>query len=152
MEQPDRFDGLVLVDGNYRGYGNKGHDPFVDLLRSDFEAAIYGFMERCTPGEGFDHIRRWGRDILRRSGSAAAARLIESGEGFDITERLGEVRIPTLIIPSSRDHIVPFALSEELAARIPRSKLVVIESESHVPTIAYADEVVAAIEQFFRES
>ncbi len=152
LERPDRFDGLVLVDGNYGGYRNKGNDPFVELLRSDFDAAIDGFMERCTPGAEYAHIRRWGRDILRRSGPAAAARLIESGEGFDITERLGEVRVPTLLIHSVRDRIVPFAFSEELAARIPGSTLVAIEGESHVPTMTHADEVVRAITQFFAAS
>lgn len=105
-------------------------------------------MERCTPGEGNAHIRRWGRDILRRAGSEAAACLAEVGAGFDITDRLGEIDTSALLIHSARDQIVPLALSEALAARLPDSYLVVIDSDSHVPTMTHADEVVAAIEEF----
>jgi pimeloyl-ACP methyl ester carboxylesterase len=114
------------------------------------QAALHAFMEPCTPGEDLAHIRRWGRDILCRSGPEAAARLAETGAAFDLGHRLGEIRLPTLLLHSRHDRIVPLALSEELAARLPNSTLVVIESESHVPTMTHADEVAAAIDAFFR--
>ncbi len=149
LERPERIEGLVLVDGNYLGVPRRDNDPFNDLLRSDFEAAIYQFMERCTPGEGLEYIRRWGRDILRRSRATAAVRLRELGEGFDIVGRLDEIRMPTLIIHSARDRIVPVSLSEQLAARILGSKLIVLDSESHVPTMTDAQQVITAIEEYF---
>lgn len=137
----------MLVDGNYAPGRPPGDNPFADALRADFEGTIHDFMERCTPGEGHGHIRRWGRDILRRAGSEAAARLAEVGAGFDITDRLGETHIPTLLIHSARDRIVPLALSETLAARLPDSHLVILDSDSHVPTMTHATEVVTAIEE-----
>ena len=148
LARPERFAGLVLVDGNYAPGRPPGDNPFAAALRADFEAAIHDFMERCTPGAGDAHIRRWGRDILRRAGAEAAARLAEVGAGFDLSDRLGEIATPTLLIHSARDQIVPLALSQALAARLPDSHLVVIESDSHVPTMTHADEVVAAIEEF----
>ncbi|HEY8292281.1 MAG TPA: alpha/beta hydrolase [Thermomicrobiales bacterium] len=149
LERPERIEGLVLIDGSYLGSPVRDHDPLGDLLRSDFEAAIYQFMERCTPGEGLEHIRRWGRDILRRSRAVAAVRLRELGDTPDITERLAEIHIPTLIIHSARDQIVPVTLSEQLAARIVGSKIVVLDSDCHVPTMTDAEQVVTAIEEFF---
>lgn len=149
LERPERFEGLVIIDGNYLGYTRRGNDPFTDLLRSDFDAALYEFMARCTPGAGEAHVRRWGRDILRRSGAVAAAQLQESGEGFNIQDRLGEIQIPTLIIHSERDQMVPLGRSQNLAALLPHNTLVVIDSDSHVPTMTDAGKVVAAIEEFF---
>jgi len=149
LAQPERIEGLVLVDGSYPGSPRRDNDPFTDLLRSDFEAAINQFMERCTPGEGLEYIRRWGRDILRRSRAVAAVRLMELGESSDMVERLGEIRMPTLIIHSARDRIVPLSLSEQLHARIAGSKLVVLDSDSHVPTMTDAVQVITAIEEYF---
>jgi pimeloyl-ACP methyl ester carboxylesterase len=149
LEQPGRFEGLVLVDGSYLAEPPAGTSAFAAALRANFEATIHGFAEQCAPGEGNGHLRRWGRNILRRSGSEAAARLAESGADFDITARLGEIVTPTLIIHSARDRLVPLASSEALAARLPNNKLVVIDSDSHVPTLTHPTEVVAAIEAYF---
>ena len=149
LERPERIEGLVLVDGSYAVPTRTDGDPFSDLLRGDFEAALYQFMERCTPGESLAHIRRWGRDILLRSRAVAAVQLRELSGGEDVVGRLEEIQIPTLIIHSAGDRVVPLAFSEQLAARLPKNKLVVIESESHVPTMTDAAYVVAAIDDFF---
>lgn len=149
LEHPDRFAGLVLVDGNIKADPPAGENAFATALRADFEAAIDGFMQRCTPGEENAHLRRWGRDILRRAGSEAGARLAESGAGFAIEDRLGAITIPMLIIHSARDRIVPLASSEALAARLPNCALIVLDSDCHVPTVTHAAEVAAAIEAHF---
>lgn len=149
LDRPDRFEGLVIVDGNWSVSANGPDNPFSVALRTNFAAALHDFMERCTPGVDKEHIRRWGQDILRRSGSEAAARLNDFAAGWDVASRVGEVRVPTLIIHSAGDRLVPLAQSEELAARIPQSTLVVIVSDSHVPTMTEADQVVAAIADFF---
>ena len=149
LDHPDRFEGLVLVDGNWSVSQTTPDNPFSTGLRTDFEATIRDFMERCTPGADYAHIRRWGRDILSRSGPEAAARLNEFAAGWDVASRVDAVHVPTLIVHSAGDRLVPVAQSQELAARIPGSKLVLIESESHVPTMTHADMVVAAIEEFF---
>lgn len=150
LEHPERFDGLVLVDGNYTGRATV-NSPFADALRADYDATLQDFMARCTPGEDQAHIRRWGGDILTRSRAEAAAALAELGTGFDISDRLGEIQIPTLIIHSTRDQLVPLARAEALAAKLPHNKLVLIDSDSHVPTMTHAPEVVAAIQAFTQE-
>jgi pimeloyl-ACP methyl ester carboxylesterase len=149
LAAPARFEGLVLVDGNHAPGRPAGDNPFAAALRADFAAALDGFMASCTPGENRAHIRRWGYDILARARPEPAARLAELGAGFDLGDRLGEIVIPTLLIHSERDRIVPLSLSQDLAARLPNSKLVVIDSDSHVPTMTEADQVVAAIMEFF---
>ena len=150
LERPERFAGLVIVDGNYTGRATV-NNPFADALRADFDAALHGFVARCLPGEEQAHIRCWGWDILARSRAEAAAALAELGLGFDLSDRLGELHMPTLIIHSARDQLVPLVQAEELAARLPQNRLVVIDSDSHVPTMTHAAEVVAAIQAFAQD-
>jgi proline iminopeptidase len=52
---------------------------------------------------------------------------------FDITARLSEITVPTLVIVGRHDWITPLAASEELAAGIPNAKLVIFENSGHSP-------------------
>jgi pimeloyl-ACP methyl ester carboxylesterase len=148
LERPECFEGLVIVDGEYTGRAT-AHHPFADALRADFDAALDGFVANCVPGADLEHIRRWGRNILVRARQEPAARLAELGAGFDLTDRLPGLRLPTLIIHSARDRLVPLARAEKLHALLPESKLMVLDADSHVPTMTHADQVVAAIVEYF---
>ncbi len=55
----------------------------------------------------------------------------------DRRARLGDIRVPTLVIVAADDMITPRLYSEEIAARIPGAKLVVMEAGGHLaPAIA----------------
>ena len=49
-----------------------------------------------------------------------------------MTERLGEVRAPTLIMHVADDCVVPSRTSRELAKAIPNARLVTLEGENHL--------------------
>ncbi len=67
LQHPQRFEGLVLVDGLTYRSAPIGPDPFVLGLETDFEATIGRFVDWCVldsePNSAA--IRRWGRQILR---------------------------------------------------------------------------------------
>jgi 3-oxoadipate enol-lactonase len=46
---------------------------------------------------------------------------------FDCSERLGEIKKPTLILHGRSDHIAPVALAEQMHAQIPNSHLILFE-------------------------
>lgn len=50
---------------------------------------------------------------------------------FDRRARLGEIRVPTLVIVAADDMVTPRFYSDELAARIPGAKLVVLPTGGH---------------------
>jgi len=50
---------------------------------------------------------------------------------FDVREQLGSIRVPTLVLCGASDWITPFALSQDIAARIPGSRLVRFEHSGH---------------------
>lgn len=66
----------------------------------------------------------------------------------DLTEDLGAIRIPTLVMPGAKDTIVPLELAQELHARIAGSELAVVEHGSHCPQLDLPDLVNAHLERF----
>jgi pimeloyl-ACP methyl ester carboxylesterase len=51
---------------------------------------------------------------------------------FDVRERLGEVRCPTLVIAGERDATVPLAAKRRLQRAIPRAELRLVADSGHV--------------------
>jgi pimeloyl-ACP methyl ester carboxylesterase len=149
LRQPQRFTGLVLVDGRYQGGKSAGATRFIEGCKANFEATMEMFVQACTPEEGCEAERRWGKQIVMRSNGPDAVQLMECLEPVQLEDRLGQITQPTLLIHGSRDIITPPASSEHLAQKIPNSRLVMIEGAGHVPTVTRPAEVVTAIQDFF---
>jgi pimeloyl-ACP methyl ester carboxylesterase len=157
LQRPERFTGLVLIDGG-AGVVPPGSAPPPGGLGlpstwpgDDFRARMRWFAELCIPEPDSEHVRRWATDLLVRAGPEAADRLwaARGGPRLDHTARLGEIALPTLIIRGSLDPLMPAATAEYLAAQIPQSRLVTIAGAGHVPTMTRPNEVVQAITDFF---
>lgn len=150
IEHPDRFLGLILVDGS-PVWERQRSEGFAAALRQDFDAALQGFVERCLPEPEIDHVRRWAMDILRRSTPAASARLVESMWGLNLLDQLPRVRQPALVIHGRDDVVVPLVAGQLIADGIPNSRMVVIDGCGHVPTLTFPDVVVAEISSFLEQ-
>ncbi len=149
LRDPSRFKGLVIVDGRYYGGRTVGAARFMEGCKTDFPGTMDLFVNACIPEEDCNAERRWAKQTVNRSNGPAAIQLMECLEAVDVERRLSEISLPTLIIHGSRDVITPVAASENLAARIPNSRLVIIEGAGHVPTITRPVDVAKAIEDFF---
>ena len=68
----------------------------------------------------------------------------------DRRARLGEIRIPTLVIVAQDDMITPRFYSDELASRVPGAKLVVLDGGGHFAPVAAADAYNRAVGGFLR--
>lgn len=147
MEHPERFQGVVLIDGSPI-WERARTEGFAAALRTDFHATLEGFIQRCVPEPGMDHIRRWGLNILTRSTPETAAALVEAMWGLDLVERLPSIDLPTLVIHGRDDVVVPLAAGELMAARLPNARLVVIDGCGHVPTMTFPQRVVAEVDAF----
>lgn len=152
LEQPHRFQGLVLVDGVYQRPMSDGPAPFVRALRADYAGTLAGFVNACLPEPNSEPLRRWGRMILDRASQAAAIRLYECLQGVDLRPDVARIQQPTLLLHGDADVIVPLAESEWLAGQIPGSRLHVVRGAGHVPTISRPREVADAINDFFGQT
>jgi sigma-B regulation protein RsbQ len=63
--------------------------------------------------------------------------------------RLEEINVPALVIHSNDDAIVPVAVGEAVASRLPNATLVKLEDGGHVPSVTRPAQVVEAIRTHF---
>ena len=67
---------------------------------------------------------------------------------FDLTARLSEIAVPTLVIVGRHDWITPLEASQELAAGIPNAELVVFENSGHSPQQEEHERFVQVVRDF----
>ena len=68
--------------------------------------------------------------------------------GFDVTARLGEIDMPTLVLHGTEDHIVPYALGEKMARSISGAHLVTVPGGHRALFTTHAGRLVEEIETF----
>ena len=104
--QPERFVGLVIVDGITE---TSGQATDQSAVRHAYGAYVEAFVEACVPEPDSEHIKRWGRQILMRADPESAARMFESHDVPRIAPDLGAIEVPTLVIHGRLDAIVPLS-------------------------------------------
>lgn len=149
LKQPERFSGLVIVNGAYVWNIQEDRDPFLFGLREHYSQTLDSFANACVPEEESDHIKRWGRQILDRASQDAAIALYRMAGSIDLRGELGKIRQPTLILHGDADAILPVASSQWLAKTIPGAKLVTLKGAGHVPIMTRPREVADEIARFF---
>ena len=147
LQRPERFDGLVLVDG-VPAANRERQSALVNGSRANYPATVRAFVDACVPEPDSEHLRAWGRQILLRADPEAAARILEVHYEQEIAPSLTDVAVPTLVIHGELDAIVPLELAQQVAGKIPHCELTVIPGAGHVPTVTRPHQVVEAIEQW----
>lgn len=143
VRHPERVSHLILYGGYARG-SLRRDDPerervyraIIDLARlewgNDNPAFRQVFTSRFIPG-GSDEQLDWYNDLCRKTTTPdIAACLLEARGAVDVTELLGEVRTPTLVLHSRDDYITPIIEGHILAAGIPGAQFVELDSKNHV--------------------
>ncbi len=108
----------------------------IDLVRlrwgDDNPVFRQVFTSRFLPG-GTDEQIEWFNELCRKTTtSEVAAKLLEARATLDVRELLEQISVPTLILHSSDDDVVPISLGHELAAAIPGAQFVELDSRNHV--------------------
>ena len=147
LRHPERFVGLVLVDGVPAANRDR-QSVLVNGSRANFPATVRAFVDSCVPEPDSEHLRAWGRQILLRADPEAAARIMEVHYEQDIAPPLSDVSVPTLVIHGELDAIVPLEIARYVAATIPNAELAVIAGAGHVPSVTRPHAVVDAIEKW----
>ncbi len=67
---------------------------------------------------------------------------------FDVMDRLGEIRLPVLVLSADEDRLAPVKYGTHLAENIPAARHVIIEKAGHMSPVEKPGELCNAIEGF----
>jgi proline-specific peptidase len=80
----------------------------------------------------------WGPNEMLPTGTLA---------GWDVTDRLGEIAVPTLVLCGRHDEATPHQ-AEVIAAGVPDTQLVIFEESAHLTTVEEPDRYVEVVRDF----
>jgi 2-hydroxy-6-oxonona-2,4-dienedioate hydrolase len=85
------------------------------------------------------------------AGPVRTVRTLQKGVEDPLADKLGRVRAPVLVVRGSQDPIVPQRWAEELARRLPRGRLAVLDGVAHVANYTAPDRLVEVVRPFLDE-
>jgi pimeloyl-ACP methyl ester carboxylesterase/DNA-binding CsgD family transcriptional regulator len=137
---PERISELVLYGAYARGRRVRGQqreeEALLAAIRADWTAAdptfrhVFSmlFLPHGTPAQ-----MEWYDELLRTTTTVErAVQLFEARGGIDVTAEASRVALPTLVMHSRGDLVVPIEEGRLLARLIPRAQLVALDSANHI--------------------
>jgi pimeloyl-ACP methyl ester carboxylesterase/DNA-binding winged helix-turn-helix (wHTH) protein len=153
---PDRVSHLILYGGFALGSAKKSpgekdmRKAISTLMRhcwaSDNPAFRQMFTGQFMPEATQDQIDFFNELQRRTTSPECAARYYDAVGEFDVTELLGKVTAPTLVMHVRSDARVPFESGRQLASGIPGARFVPLQGQNHLFL-----EHEPASERFFEE-
>jgi 3-oxoadipate enol-lactonase len=154
LAHPDRVRALILVDtqsGTEDPENLESYRAMVDALANgddETRSGVYDVVGGLILGEpGLEEAwkAKWMAD--------EPARIVDPGGALldrdDITDRLGEIGCPALIVHGTADTAIPIEKAELLRAELADCRdLVPIDGAAHAPNLTHPDEVNRHIERF----
>src|ERR1700675_1126899 len=161
---PERVSHLVLysaVAQGWRGRGNsteiERHEEIITLTRQGWaqdNPAIRQILTSLLLPDATLEEMGWFNDLQRISASAEnAARLQQSTGDVNVLDLLPGIAAPTLVLHCRDDACMPFEQGRLIASRIPRARLVPLESRNHIllPRDPAWVAFVSEVRRFLRE-
>ncbi|GLY37936.1 LuxR family transcriptional regulator [Amycolatopsis sp. NBRC 101858] len=148
---PDRVERLVLYGSYARGA------EIASAAARDSLLALVGrhwgvgsriladlFLPTATPAER-DEFARFQRGALT---AEKAVRSLAAVYAFDVRDRLDAIEVPTLVLHRREDRAIPFALGQDVAARIPGATFVPLDGTDHLPWRGDVESLTRAVREF----
>jgi 3-oxoadipate enol-lactonase len=151
LDHPDRVASLVLCCTAPR-FGDAGTwQERARLVRSEGLDGLVGptFERWFTVDFRTRHADEVARieEMFRATPAQGYAGCCEALASYDVTGRLGELRVPTRVVAGADDPGTPPSTGRAMADAIPGADLVVIEGAAHIANIARPDAFNAAVRQ-----
>ena len=152
---PERVLGLVLLDTQAAAEDPSNVDGYRQILQgwasqglSDEVAQYIANIIIDEPQENLRWIAKWkARQNLQPL--LAATECLLSRE--DISDRLGEITAPALVVHGTADTSIPVPLAEAMCAGLPNSQpLVLVEGAAHAANLTHPEQVNPPLLDFLR--
>jgi pimeloyl-ACP methyl ester carboxylesterase len=106
--------------------------------------AVYGNPDQVTP----ELVDRYFEMTLREGNRRALSQRLQQYEPGAGAERIGGVKVPTLILWGGRDRLIPPAVAKMFQRDIAGSQLVIFDELGHVPQEEDPAATLAAVKPF----
>ena len=137
LDHPQRVRSLVLVN-TFARLRPRNLGEWAYFLARIVIARVVGperqaemVAHRIFPRAEHEEARRVLREHIMRADRNVYRGMMAALFRFDVRGRLGEIRVPTLVITGAEDTTVAPVIQEELARGIPGARHVVIEGAGH---------------------
>ncbi len=145
LARPDLIDGLILLGTGAR----------LRVLPVAFERLRADYAEGCaflnsfafSPGAA-EGLREGARVSMLMNRPEVTIGDFTACNSFDLMDRIGGIKAPTLVICGLDDQLTPPKYSEFLAQRIPQARLTLVEQAGHYVHLEQPEIVNAQIRQF----
>jgi len=138
-------------------FSGKGNSPMTNSFDVNLEKKIrYGLSLAFTPeyfdshADEIDRIVEW--RLANPQPFYAWKRQLRAGMKFDATDRVPQIKVPSLVVTGSEDRIVPPESSKRLSELIPDSRFIQIEGTGHLSFIEKAPEFNKIVLSFLDEA
>jgi len=143
VRHPERVAGMILYGGYSRGVFHRNDSKAEDAFRamSDLARVAWGsdnptfrqvFTSRFIPGGTSQQLTWWNDLCLKTTRGEIFAHLLAARGHVDVRGVLSSVRAPTLVMHAREDAVCPLAEGRLLAAGIPGSEIIELDSRNHV--------------------
>jgi pimeloyl-ACP methyl ester carboxylesterase len=149
LTYPDRVAGLILV-----GTGAKlpVHPDILNRALTETDKVITLITEWEWAEGADEQLRRLSRKRLAETPPEVLHGDYVACNAFDVRQRLGQIKTPTLIIGGTADRMVAFKFSNYLHEHIAGSQLATIEGGGHKMMLEQPLAVAGAVQQWLAEN
>lgn len=144
----DRVEGLEALVLVATGAKLKVSPVITNGIASRFREFSRELAEMMMAEESAPYLKEdVGKDILSTRPETFLSDF-RACDGFDVRERLGEVRLPALVVAGSEDRFTPLRYAEFLATKIPGAVLKILPGAGHMVPLEKASEVNDVLSSF----
>jgi pimeloyl-ACP methyl ester carboxylesterase len=154
LDRPGTASGLVLASACSEvspavadGMVARGRQVCADGMEVAVEASVKGGFSTGFRRQNVDVVDAYRHGFLSNS-AEDYARASRAFSRFNVTDRLADLDLPCLLLPGSEDPYFPPHNSREMAQRLARSEVRVLEGVSHFSHIEAPDQITRAVVDF----
>ena len=154
IRHPELLKGLVLANTTSQ-YPEAGQDAWaqrIAAVQSGGMAAVADMVvERYLHADhraAHPQAAQAMREQLLRCDAAGYIANCQAVAAVNWTDRLPEIRLPTLVIAGGREVGAPRAMAEAIAQRIPGAKIEVFDNASHLSVAEVPEQFAATVGEF----
>jgi pimeloyl-ACP methyl ester carboxylesterase len=144
LRNDERVAGVALLGSS----GKLRVSPAIfETIDNDFQQAARMLVEYFF-SEASEHHRDAAFEQMSHVGQAQTRRDFEACNGFDVLERLSEIRVPLLALVGEKDVMVPPKFVMAPVDRIPGAQARILEGTGHLFFIERPEDTNAALRTF----